>query len=112
MACVPDRNRLDRSILEHIRDQEPGRIAIEVGDIECNYAALRDRASALAACLAAIGVLRGTVVAVCLPRSFDQVAALLACWWVGAAYLPLDCAWPDARLASLIEDAQCSAVVA
>lgn len=90
----------------------PESIAIEQGGSSVSYGALDERASAIAARLLENGVAHGGLVAVCLPRSPDQIASLMACWRIGAAYLPLDPAWPDARLASLIEDARCEAVIA
>lgn len=87
-------------------------IAVEAGGEAISYAALGARSAALAATLAARGVGRGALVAVCLPRSVDQIVALLAVWRAGAAYLPLDPAWPEARLASLIAGADCKAVIA
>lgn len=55
---------------------------------------------------------RHALVAVYLPRSARQIAALLACWRAGAAYLPLDPAWPEARCAQLVERAGVDSVIA
>lgn len=43
--------------------------------------------------------------AVALPRSVFLSLALMAIVEVGAAYLPLDTGYPDARLAMMLEDA-------
>ncbi|MFD7733959.1 condensation domain-containing protein, partial [Kitasatospora phosalacinea] len=59
---------------------------------------------ALAARLAAHGVGRGDVVALCLPRGPEAVTAMLAVWRLGAGYLPLDPAYPSARLAFVLAD--------
>ena len=90
----------------------PDAIAVEAGEGRCSRAALAEHASAAAASLRRQGVERDTLVAVCLPRSVDQIAAMLAAWRLGAAYLPLDPAWPEARLSTLIAKAGCSALVA
>ena len=87
-------------------------IAIESAGTSLSYADLDARAAALAGALASRGVAPGATVAVCLPRSIDQIVALLAVWYAGAAYLPLDPAWPEARLASFVERAGCAAVIA
>lgn len=89
----------------------PDRIAVEAGGGRLSYAALGARSTVLAAALAAERVSHAALVAVCLPRSIDQIVALNAVWRAGAAYLPLDPAWPDARLANLIERAGCAAVI-
>lgn len=87
-------------------------IAVESAGQAVSYADLDARATALAGALTASGVTPGSVVAVCLPRSVDQIVALLAAWYAGAAYLPLDPAWPEARRASFVARAGCAAVVA
>ncbi|NEX91435.1 non-ribosomal peptide synthetase [Caulobacter sp. 17J65-9] len=84
----------------------PDAVAVEFEDgATWTYAQLDARAERLAARLAAAGAKRGQLVAVCLERSFDQVAGLLAVMKTGAAYLPLDPALPPARLALLTEEA-------
>jgi non-ribosomal peptide synthetase component F len=45
------------------------------------------------------------LVGVCLERSLDMMVALLAILKSGAAYLPLDPAYPRERLAGMLEDA-------
>ncbi|MEZ4240533.1 MAG: condensation domain-containing protein [Myxococcota bacterium] len=47
----------------------------------------------------------GSVVAVSLPRVPDALAAFVAALWVGAAFLPLDPAYPSARLLATMEEA-------
>jgi len=83
----------------------PDRTALEIGDGEVSYRDLGARTHAIASELRAAGVTRGHRVAVLLPRSVDLVAGLLGILRTGAAYVPLDPAHPDARLALLLEDA-------
>lgn len=85
----------------------PSVIAIETSDDAIDYATLISRADSLA-----ITMQGAELVAVCLPRSIDQLVALLAAWRSGAAYLPLDPAWPDARGAALVARAGVNVVVA
>ncbi|MBO4207342.1 non-ribosomal peptide synthetase [Micromonospora echinofusca] len=70
------------------------------------YADLDARANRLAHELTARGAGPETVVAVALPRSVDQVVALLAVLKAGAAYLPVDAGQPADRLAFLLADAR------
>ena len=77
-----------------------------------SYGALEAASARIAASLQAVGVAHGDLVAVCLPRSGDEIAAQLAAWRAGAAYLPLDPDWPDARLAALVTRSGCRAVIA
>ncbi|MFI6509984.1 amino acid adenylation domain-containing protein [Streptosporangium sp. NPDC050855] len=82
----------------------PDAVAIGCGDATLDYARLDARAGELAALLRERGVVPGDVVGVCLGRSPDVVAALLATWRAGAAYLPLDPDHPAERLAFVLED--------
>jgi amino acid adenylation domain-containing protein len=67
--------------------------------------ALDARAAALAAGLAARGIGRGDRVAVALDRSPDLIVALLGVLRAGAAFLPLDPAYPAARVQMMLADA-------
>ncbi|MFD7734054.1 amino acid adenylation domain-containing protein, partial [Kitasatospora phosalacinea] len=69
------------------------------------YRELDARADALARRLVAHGVGPEDRVAVALPRDGGLVVALLAVLKAGAAYLPLDTAYPAARLAYMLADA-------
>ncbi|GAA2097652.1 hypothetical protein GCM10009759_27950 [Kitasatospora saccharophila] len=70
-----------------------------------SYRELDARADALARRLVAHGVGPEDRVAVALPRDAGLVVALLAVLKAGAAYLPLDPAYPAARLAYMLADA-------
>ncbi|WP_399945739.1 amino acid adenylation domain-containing protein [Streptomyces sp. BBFR25] len=59
----------------------------------------------LAATLRAAGVGPGKRVAVAVPRSVEQVVALIAVVAAGGAYVPLDLAYPDERLEYVLADA-------
>ncbi|MFH9690294.1 amino acid adenylation domain-containing protein [Streptomyces sp. NPDC017413] len=59
----------------------------------------------LAAALRAAGVGPGHRVAVAVPRSLEQVIALVAVVTAGGAYVPLDLAYPDERLEYILADA-------
>src|SRR5207249_8653730 len=63
------------------------------------------RAGVLAEVLAARGAGPGTVVAVLMERSAELVAALLAVWKTGAAYLPVDPGYPAERIGYMLADA-------
>jgi amino acid adenylation domain-containing protein len=76
------------------------------------YAELDQRANQFATYLNALGVGSGSTVAICLPRSFEAIIAALGAMRAGAAYLPLDPAWPDARLRFALEDSSSAAFVA
>ncbi|MEU1088019.1 amino acid adenylation domain-containing protein [Streptomyces sp. NPDC005892] len=69
------------------------------------YGELASARDALVPVLRAAGVRPGTRVAVALPRSVEQVVALIAVVTAGGAYVPLDLAYPDDRLEHVLTDA-------
>ncbi|MCA9969806.1 MAG: amino acid adenylation domain-containing protein, partial [Anaerolineales bacterium] len=72
---------------------------------QLTYAELEQRANQLAHRLQALGVASDVPVALLLPRSLDLAVAVLAVLKAGGAYLPLDPAYPPARLAFMLADA-------
>lgn len=83
----------------------PADVAVSDGRSQLTYSELNLRAQRLAHYLAARGVTRGSLVAVCLPRSVELVVAQLAVMKAQAAYLPLDMATPRERLDVVLQDA-------
>ena len=81
------------------------------GDECLTYRALAERAARLAGFLRQAGVGPETVVGLCLDRGPDMVTAMLATWLAGAAYLPLDPAYPAARLAFMLADSRARLLV-
>ncbi|WP_416985398.1 amino acid adenylation domain-containing protein [Streptomyces sp. T028] len=69
------------------------------------YGELADAKNQLASVLRAAGVAPGKRVAVAVPRSVEQVVALVAIVGAGGAYVPLDLAYPDERLEHILADA-------
>ncbi|MEU9379301.1 amino acid adenylation domain-containing protein, partial [Streptomyces sp. NPDC048255] len=69
------------------------------------YAQLDARANRLARHLIARGAGPEQLVAIALPRSVDQITAVLAVLKCGAAYVPIDPEYPAERIQFMIEDA-------
>ncbi len=90
----------------------PGAPALLHGGASLTYAELDRRADGLARDLRRRGVGREAPVAVLVDRSPEMVAAVLAVWKAGGAYLPLDPASPPERLAYLLEDSGVRLVIA
>src|SRR5207253_10579789 len=65
----------------------------------------------LARGLRAVGVAPEVKVAICLERSLDVLVAVLAVLNDGGAYLPLDAAYPPARIAAMLGDAQAAFLI-
>ena len=83
----------------------PDAVALSFDGRQMSYGELDDASDRLAQSLIAQGAQAGRAVALLLPRSSDAVVAILAVLKTGAAYLPIDPAVPDARIAFVIADA-------
>ncbi|MGI5157431.1 amino acid adenylation domain-containing protein [Microbispora sp. CA-102843] len=83
----------------------PQGTAIVSGTTRTTYADLNAQANRIAHELVSRGVGQGSAVGVCLHRDERLIAALLGVWKTGAAYVPLDPAYPADRLEFMIEDA-------
>ncbi len=90
----------------------PNSVAIKSGTRRMTYGKLLQASEALAADLQAAGADANTVVGICLERSFEQIVAVLAALRAGAAFLPIDPAWPEERIRFVLDDAGAVAVVA
>ena len=83
----------------------PRAIAVVFGEESLTYGELSVRANQLAHYLIRLGVGPESLVGIALERSIDLVVALLGVLKAGAAYLPLDLSYPEARLAYMVADA-------
>jgi len=84
---------------------QPERPALQYGPRRWTYAELEEQTNRLAQAMRARGIGRGQRVGICLERGADMVIALLAVLKSGAAYVPLDPAFPQARLDFYAQDA-------
>jgi pristinamycin I synthase-3/4 len=83
----------------------PDAIAVVFGEESLSYAELNARANQLAHYLIGLGVGPEALVGIALERSVEMIVALLGVVKAGAAYLPLDPAYPKARLEYIVRDA-------
>ncbi|OZI34733.1 hypothetical protein CAL29_14770 [Bordetella genomosp. 10] len=85
-------------------ERRPGAVAIMDSGRSHTYGDIDTRANRLAHRLVALGVGKESLVGVAMARGADLVVALLAVLKAGAAYLPLDPAYPRARQEYLVQD--------
>ena len=84
----------------------PDATAVVEGELSWTYARLNEDANQLARYLIDQGVGPEDVVGVLMPRSAAQIATVLAIGKAGAAFLPIDPAYPAERVGYLIADAR------
>ena len=104
-AAVPA-GKLMHELFEAQVERAPARTALRCGETSLSYAALDARANGIASTLRSRGVGRGDRVGLRVERGSDMLAALLGILKSGAAYVPLDPAFPEARLRFMADDAQ------
>jgi len=92
-------------------ETDPHRLALIDGTLRLNYAQLTRSADAVAAALRARGVVSGALVGVCMSRSWRLVATLLGVLRAGCAYVPLDPAYPSARVRYMLTHSRAGAVI-
>lgn len=107
--CVPSDCLV--SLFERACEAYPARIAAVCGSEEITYSELNRSANRIAHSLSVRSIRRGDFVALCLDRSIEMVAAMLGVLKAGAAYLPIDPRYPQARVAQTLEDALPAAIV-
>jgi amino acid adenylation domain-containing protein len=83
----------------------PNAIALTFADTQLSYSELHRAARQLAGRLRALGAKRHKRIGICLERSPEMVVAVLAVLKTGAAFVPLDPTYPQARLRTMLEDA-------
>jgi amino acid adenylation domain-containing protein len=82
----------------------PQRVAISAGGKDLSYAELEAGANRLAHLLRSRGVIRGALVGLGTERGPALIVGILGILKAGAAYVPLDPAYPAARLAFMAVD--------
>ncbi|MFD0499330.1 amino acid adenylation domain-containing protein [Streptomyces rhizosphaericus] len=90
----------------------PDAVAVEFEDTRLTYAELDERSNRLAHLLHDQGVGPESLVGVCLPRSAEMVAALLAILKAGGAYVPLDPDYPLDRIRYMVQESRATALLA
>ncbi|WP_206759232.1 non-ribosomal peptide synthetase, partial [Massilia sp. CFBP 13721] len=91
--------------------RHPQRTALRCGGQSVSYAELNARANRRAHALIARGLAPEACVGICLPRSAESVVSLLAVLKAGACYVPIDPAYPAARVQYLLGDADMPVVI-
>jgi amino acid adenylation domain-containing protein len=110
-APPPDRLTV-HELVQARAEHTPAAVALDCGDRTITYRELDERANQVALALHARGIGDENPVGVCLHRGPDLIVALLGILKAGAAYLPLDPAYPEQRLQFMLEDTGAALLIA
>ena len=99
-------NQCIHQLFEFQVERTPDNIAVIFENGSLTYRELNHRANQLAHYLQTLEVKPDVLVGICLKRSLEMVIGLLGILKAGGAYIPLDPAYPQERLAFMIEDSQ------
>jgi amino acid adenylation domain-containing protein len=91
--------------------RSPTRIALVASEEKFSYQELDERANQLGSYLLSQGVGPESLVGVLLDRKPEMLIAVLAILRAGAAYVPLDPAYPAERIGYIVEDAEISFIL-
>src|SRR5438105_10159987 len=103
-SCLP-------GLFEQQAERTPDVTAVEFEGRRLTYGGLNQRANQLARHLRRRGVTGGSLIGICLERSLEMVVALLGVLKAGAAYVPLDPAYPKNRIQDVLQDAKVKLVL-
>ena len=86
--------------------ETPDRLAVVCRDRQLTYGALNGRADGLASVLRDRGAVPDRVVGIMVRRSLDMITAVMGVLKSGAAYLPVDPAYPPERSRYMLTDSE------
>ncbi|WP_144394736.1 amino acid adenylation domain-containing protein [Pleionea sediminis] len=91
--------------------QHPEKVAIVDGETDVDYERLVKRSHSIAIEIKRRGIAHGSLVGVCMNRSWELIATLLGVMRAGCAYLPLDPAYPQDRVQYMLDNSQAAASI-
>ena len=104
--CVFSDDQCIHQLFEVQARKSPDAVAVVFGDQRLTYSQLNARANQLAHYLCTRGVGPEVLVGICVERSLEMVIGLLGILKAGGAYVPIDPAYPQERIALMLEDAR------
>ncbi len=89
----------------------PERVAIIDGETHIDYKKLMKQSNEVAGELLSRKIQPGSLVGVCMNRSWELVATLIGVMQAGCAYVPLDPAYPQDRIRYMLENSRAVAAI-
>jgi amino acid adenylation domain-containing protein len=110
-VSLPDLGVCIHELFEARVEESPDKPAVVSSDGVLTYEELNRQANALAHQLRGLGVGSESLVGLCMERSLEMLVGLFGILKAGAAYVPLDPAYPTDRLAFMLKDANVSVLL-
>jgi surfactin family lipopeptide synthetase A len=98
-------------LFEEQVERSPDSVAVVFENEQLTYRELNQRANQLAHYLQTLGVSSEVLVGICVERSLEMIVGILGILKAGGAYVPLDLAYPQERLAFMLQDAAVSVLL-
>ncbi|KAJ3064032.1 hypothetical protein HK102_008307 [Quaeritorhiza haematococci] len=108
---IPVPFSLLHSAFEQRSLEQPSAVAIEHREQSISYEQLDELSNAVANHLRSCGVTSGAIVPIVISRSIEMVIAILAVLKSGAAYAPVDPAWPRDRAEYVLHETRAPVVL-
>lgn len=105
------KNRCLHQLIEEQVDRTPNQVALVFEQQRLTYDELNRRANQLALHLRDLGAGPDVLVGLFVERSLEMVIGMLGILKAGAAYVPIDAAYPQERIAFMLGDAQAKLLV-
>ncbi|KAH8681976.1 alpha-aminoadipyl-cysteinyl-valine synthetase [Xylariales sp. PMI_506] len=99
-------------LFESIASQGGDRVALLCGEREVTYRELNEQANRLAHFILSIGVVVEQLIGLFLDKNEKMITTILGVWKSGAAYTPIDPAYPDERVRFILDDTRVQIVLA
>ena len=107
-----DRNKTIQELLEIQVQRHPRKCAVIAGPDSITYRQLHTRSNIVMHSLIDTHKLKkGDIIGLHIENSIDLIVVLLAILKLGAAYLPLDCNYPQARKLRMLQDSEVNLLV-
>src|SRR5208282_2216183 len=105
-VAYPARNLCLHQLIEEQVERTPNQVALVFEQQKLTYGELNRRASHLAFQLRSLGAGPDVPVGLFIERSLEMVIGMLGILKAGAAYLPIDAAYPQDRIGFMLGDAK------
>ncbi|CAF2107000.1 unnamed protein product [Rotaria magnacalcarata] len=100
-------------LFEEEAEKSSVKVAVVYEDVQLTYRELNEKANQLAHYLRSIcDIHPDDLVALCLEKSELMIVSILGVWKSGAAYVPIDPAYPDERIEFIMQDTKAKIVMA